>query len=271
MRVPQVLLGEGTDPKSHKRRSISFLPHSPGTADKHAVQTLKWVFCGFESGWVISSYLAKHLSLYCAPSDSTPQLRLLVSYRSGAGNVFTITRDSSSSAWHVEKELKTIEGAEHPLPRASFVINSKTGASCAANRASLAGDVRPGPQGPHGSDDPHCFWISAGAKSVRSIANLAGHRVGKAEWGKGKTVETVEVVSKNGRPTTQIIFGAVRAEWWYVLPGSHVLVAIMATREALIYTLPALELLYTFHLPFVPNSCVHTAPFHSHYKPPGHA
>jgi len=83
--------------------------------------------------------------------------------------------------------------------------------------------------------DAHCFTISAGAKGAKCVVNLTGNTAGKAEWGKNRTVEGANVVMKSGVST---------------------FVAITTNREVLVYSLPALELMHTFHFNGLPMAIV---------------
>ncbi|THH11619.1 hypothetical protein EW145_g567 [Phellinidium pouzarii] len=81
----------------------------------------------------------------------------------------------------------------------------------------------------------HCFWVSAGEKGVKCHTNFVGSKVGKTEWRKDRKIESVEVVTRN---------------------GAQGLVAIMDTREVVVYSLPALEELHVFQLNKQPNSAI---------------
>lgn len=130
-------------------------------------------------------------------------MRLLVSRRSGASRLFTLTQ-SASRIWEADADVQRLDGAEHPLPRGSFIINAKNGTSRTASRATfkeaLQGHEDPvlAKEGKDKDEGPHCFWVSAGEKGARCQANFGGGRAGKADWGKGRKVECVEVVSRNG-------------------------------------------------------------------------
>ena len=84
---------------------------------------------------------------------------------------------------------------------------------------------------------------------MRCVANIVGSRVGKTDWGKGRNVETVEIVNRSGSYFLLSIPIIVQ-----VLEGAQALVAITDTREVVVLTLPALEPLHTFQLVQHPTS-----------------
>lgn len=118
--------------------------------------------------------------------------------------MFTLLSSSdaaSSSIWTIDPNVDKLDGVEHPLPRASFIINAKLGASCIASASSLA-EIESVPSRTiqrKDSHDVHCFWISVGKKGAKCFSNLNGHRVGKVDWGKGKSVEDAKVIFRNGK------------------------------------------------------------------------
>ena len=81
-----------------------------------------------------------------------------------------------------------------------FVIYAKSGASRAASKANVTEAIGAGARSPKspGKEVSHCFWISVGSKGAKCTVNIAGSRVGKVDWGRGRTVECVEIISRSG-------------------------------------------------------------------------
>ncbi|TDL26364.1 hypothetical protein BD410DRAFT_836264 [Rickenella mellea] len=211
--IPKVIVRDIFDTKGKKDRGLHL--HSPEGSGKYRMQSLSWVICGFGQ-------------------DSTPRVRLMASHHSGSTHIFTLDRPHQDRPWTVSSDVKVTEGYEDPLPRSSFILNGRTGAVCKADKETFkASDVRG--HSPRPSEDVHSFWISAGHKGVKCIANVNGSRVGRAEWGKGKVIECVEILARN---------------------GIYVLCAITATRELLTYALPSLDYMHSFQLPSTPNSAI---------------
>lgn len=99
------------------------------------------------------------------------------------------------------EDSKKLEGIEHPLPKGTFVLNAKDGRSRAATQATFKEALYGGTSTIAKADKSsgiHCFWISAGEKGVKCIADFTGTRLGKADWGKGKRIECVEVLFNKG-------------------------------------------------------------------------
>ena len=156
--------------------------------------------------------------------DATPRVRLLASSRSGDVRVATLTQ-SSSHEWSVEEDIKIVEGSEHPLHHGTFVLQAKTGTSRTASRSTFKEALQggAGPTLAMGGDDKddgaHCFLISAGEKSAKCNVNISGGKVGKTDWPKGRKVESVQVVGKNG---TSTIVAAAGLRWTSLFICRHV-------------------------------------------------
>ena len=191
-----------------------------------------------------------------AYTDATPRVRLLASRRSGNSRVYTLSQINRGT-WAVETDAKKIDAYEHPLPRGSFIINTRDGSSKVANKELFSETLHgyePSPRDKQKkNDEAHCFWVSAGEKGVKCNVNISGSRVGKVEWGKGKNVETVEVVTRSG-PFRQASARFTEIQLYEL--GAQALVAITDTREALVYSLPVLDPMHTFQLIKQPNSYV---------------
>ena len=145
--------------------------------------------------------------------DPTPRARLITSYRNGDVRIFTVSR-SQTGSFELHEEAKQPEGLERPLPRGMFVLNSKNGTSCYAS-TSLFANASKEPvttaKGHSGRDETHHYWIIAGAKGVKCVANLAGGKVSKVEWGKNQTAECVEVITRSGMSLAILVSANVNA------------------------------------------------------------
>lgn len=138
-------------------------------------------------------YLANEVT-----SDHSPRTRLISSYRNGDVRVFTIS-NSLSGEFNVTEESKQPEGIERPLPGGMFVLDGKHGTSCSASRVLYADTMSSkGPTG-KGKDETHSYLVVAGAKGAKCAANVVGGKVSKVEWGKSRTAECVEVISRSGK------------------------------------------------------------------------
>lgn len=126
--------------------------------------------------------------------DPKLKVRLLVSRSSGLTQIINLGRSSGSSSWTIDGEVLETETIPSPISRGSFVIDANNGAPLKANQKGLVATLR----APSDSRS-QCLWIIAGAKGVRSIVNITGERVGKADWNtKAGAVESVQIVEKNG-------------------------------------------------------------------------
>ncbi|KAJ7170200.1 WD40 containing snare-dependent exocytosis protein [Mycena filopes] len=160
-----------------------------------------------------------------ATLENDPQLRirLIVGHVSGAAEVMTIIRDTNSPAWRIDSDVKKIEAVSHPLPQGTFILDSKKGSSLRATKEQLAQSLHPTPA------ETHCMLVTAGVKGARCVADITGSRIGKTDWGnKTGTVRSVQIVEKM---------------------GSHALVAFTDDHQALAYSLPNLEYIYTLQFP----------------------
>ncbi|KAL5494875.1 SRO7_1 [Sanghuangporus weigelae] len=217
MRRPRIIFHDEIDPKAQKRLSKAL--HLLDSDNEKQVTSMEWFVCGFGD-------------------DFTPKVRLIACQRSGNVRVFTLSQ-TSSGEWRVE-DVQKLEGADNPLPRGTFILQAKTGTSRSASRATfreaLQGGAGPSIVTRDSKDDgAHCFWVSAGEKGVKCHVNVTGGRAGKVDWGRGKKIECVQVITRN---------------------GSHALVAVMDTREIFVYSLPALEPMHMFQLPKHPASVI---------------
>ncbi|KAL5476395.1 SRO7_6 [Sanghuangporus weigelae] len=217
MRRPRIIFRDENDPKAQKRLSKAL--HLLDSDNEKQVTSMEWFVCGFGD-------------------DFTPRVRPMACQRSGNVRVFTLSQ-TSSGEWRVE-DVQKLEGADNPLPRGTFILQAKTGTSRSALRATFREALQGGAAPSIVTRDPkddgaHCFWVSVGEKGVKCHVNITRGRAGKVDWGRGKKIECVQVITRI---------------------GSHALVVAMDTREIFVYSLPALEPMHMFQLPKHPASVI---------------
>lgn len=134
--------------------------------------------------------------------DAKLKVRLLVSRSSGLAQIINLGRSSGSTSWVIDGDILETETLPSPIPCGSFVIDANNGGPLKADRRGLGAALR-APSDTHSQS----LWITTGAKGVRSIVNITGERVGKADWGtKAGVVESVQIVEKNGTLSIMINF-----------------------------------------------------------------
>ena len=123
-------------------------------------------------------------------------MRLLCTTASGHTSIYTLEY-AVPSTWKVLPNPVIVDGSAHPVPGSSFVLDAKRGTRCRADRNGLASALQPGEGG---AAERQYVWVSAGAKGVRSMLNVNGERIAKADWGsKVGTVLHVEIVGRLGK------------------------------------------------------------------------
>ncbi|KAJ3908951.1 WD40 containing snare-dependent exocytosis protein [Lentinula edodes] len=212
MRGPTVILRHGVKAKS--RHSIGL---HVGT-DTDPITSLEWTI---------------------SPIDKEDRLalRLIAGHGSGASQVFTFGR-SLDSSWKPTEEVVKFDGSVHPI--GMFVINSKNGSRCTADRSRLAASLDTSLISPSAP----VLLVMAGTKGVRCNVNITGERISKVEWNhKMGKVLTIQIVQKL---------------------SSYALVALTENHEAWAYSLPNLECLHNMALPpitYLPISVDETGDF----------
>lgn len=118
-------------------------------------------------------------------------MRLVVLRASGHYQIYTLMQ--MGAAWVCEGPIAAEGSVTHPLPRAAFVIDSKSGARWPASRTRLAGAGSGS-----GAATPGVLVVT-GEKGARCFANINGERIGKVDWGsKVGAVQAVQIVEKLG-------------------------------------------------------------------------
>ncbi|KAJ7361454.1 WD40 containing snare-dependent exocytosis protein [Mycena albidolilacea] len=197
MRGPRIMLRRGRD-KKKDRISIHLHP-----SDHTHISSLTWTISTIEN-------------------DPQLRIRLIIGYISGSTEILTVLRDASSPSWRIDSDTKKVETVAHPFAQGTFILDAKTGLPIRATKEQLAQSFQPA------SPETNCILVAAGAKGVRSFADITGARIAKAEWGtKVGTICSVQIVEKM---------------------GSHALLAFTDTHDALAYSLPNLEYLCTLKL-----------------------
>ncbi|KAF9074911.1 WD40 containing snare-dependent exocytosis protein [Rhodocollybia butyracea] len=213
MRGPKVIL-RVTKPKS--RHSIHM------GSDIDIVSSLLWTISPLEK-------------------DERLALRLIAGHSSGTLKVFTFGR-SVDSSWNLTGEPMKSDSPVQPLQ--IFVIDSKRGSRCTANRSKLLACM-------DNSGASPVLLVIAGIKGARCNVNLTGERVGKVEWshrmGKVLNVQIVQKLS------------------------SYALVAFTENHEACAYSLPNLEFMQNLALPplsYMPVACDEVGDFFAWTRDP---
>lgn len=163
-------------------------------------------------------------------ADSRPRVRLIAVGSSGDTRVHTLERRSDDTTWEVTNQFEA-EGIEEAFTSqdSSFIFEAKTGFRSRADAHGLSTISSPEILA-GGQDDRHWIWVIAGAKGARAYLNINGDRVAKADWPAkfGKVIE-VKMVERT---------------------DAMVLVAYTTQSQALVYSLPKLELLHAFDMPY---------------------
>jgi syntaxin-binding protein 5 len=104
--------------------------------------------------------------------------------------------------WSVSEQTEQTDSASHPLPNASFVIDSKTGRRCKANGDKLKEVLSPASEN---AEKGRYLWVTAGEKGAKCVVDITGNRIGRVDWpSKAGKVEQVAVVQKNGEQASYL-------------------------------------------------------------------
>ncbi|THH26967.1 hypothetical protein EUX98_g7215 [Antrodiella citrinella] len=170
-------------------------------------------------------------------ADATYRVLLIATNDGGSSTIYSLAR-SQTGTWTVKDSAEPAEAISHPISGGSLVIDARSGARCRANRHGLATALASSPEDAMIRDVRKTIWVSAGAKGAKCVVNITGERVERVDWGsKAGKVERVEIVHKN---------------------SAAVLVAFTDRRQALIYSLPFLELLHTVQIERSPSESIMT-------------
>lgn len=186
MRGPRILLRSLPEDGSHRR---SFL-------HRHVepFQSLTFTVAGTDAGklrWFIGT-CSGLLTYY-----TDPQLRvLLIAVRtSGQAIVYTLVR-TPDGVWNVSPTPENTDTVSQPLVGGSFVVDTRTGNQCRANRGGLGAALSASTED---VEKGKAVWVCAGIKGARCAIDITGERVGRVEWSsKFGKVERVSLVQKNG-------------------------------------------------------------------------
>jgi hypothetical protein len=174
--------------------------------------------------------------LICWP-DLQPRVRLIAVTATGDARVYTLDRPERSKPWTTGHSVDA-DGVADAFadPDSSIVIEINTGFRCKADNhgmmTAMDPDVVGGKRG-----EKHWAWIIAGAKSVRVNLDVTGDRLSRVEWPvKAGTVVEVKMVERT---------------------DASALVAFTDRCQALVYSLPGLELMHMLDLPYNSKMSVH--------------
>jgi syntaxin-binding protein 5 len=170
-------------------------------------------------------------------ADPRPRVRLIGVTTSGHARIYTLDRRDTSSAWSATF-TGDAEGVSEAFndPDSNFVIEGKTGFKCRADMRGVTTAMDPNFLAGGKTGDRHWVWVVAGAKGARAHVDVNGDRIGRADWpAKAGNVIEVKMVERTDAST---------------------LVAFTNRCQALVYSLPALELLHTLELPYTGKTFV---------------
>ena len=129
-------------------------------------------------------------------------MRLIATAASGHAAIFTL-QNATSGEWAVAQPITVAEGSARPLSSGSFILDTKTGNRCPADRNSLAAILQ---RTAKVEESKKCIWISAGGKGVRTTLDLNGERIAKVDWGsKVGIVQHVGVAGKLGMSISTVL------------------------------------------------------------------
>jgi syntaxin-binding protein 5 len=189
MRGPAVILRE-TQAQSNRRQS--FLKFSGDHADP--IVSLQWGVFKTDSG-LCSLEASLNISLIVADIDPLPHVRLIATRISGHSAIYTVKRDVAGG-FSASQQLTRLDGVPTPFRSGSFVLDSKTGTPCVANRSRFSTTLHDHPP----TKVPDVFWVSVGAKGAKCTFNVDGDRIAKIDWGsKIGQVENVKIVQRYGK------------------------------------------------------------------------
>lgn len=123
------------------------------------------------------------------------RVMLLAVRISGSTSIYSLSRAADGS-WAVNPTPENTDTVSQPLPDASFVIDTRTGNRCRANRSGLSAALSASSED---LEKGKVFWVCAGAKGARCTVDINGERIGRVEWpSKLGKVERVSVIQKSG-------------------------------------------------------------------------
>jgi syntaxin-binding protein 5 len=234
MRGPSIILRFGHDTKSKHRQSGLHLRHRSEASE--LISCLTWSICALNSGKVIPYVLCLLRRIYL---DPVLRVRLVTVSASGLTRIFTFVR--SGTLWTNNGEPTTVEALANPIHGGSVILDGKTGALQKATPDRLVASLQAG------QSKGHCLWVVSSAKGVRCFVDIDGERLGKADFGnKVGLVRSIRIVEKEGELIQYVI---TRHHSGCQFVDFVALVAFTERQEALVYSLPDLESLHTFHLP----------------------
>lgn len=129
---------------------------------------------------------------------SDPQMHIcLIALRAtGSYDIYTIIQ--SGSAWICQGPISMEGGISRPLPRGSFVIDSKSGRQWPADRTRFNAAISNSSPGKGLTPTPGIL-VMVGERGAKCVAGINGERIGKVEWGnKLGTIQAAQIIEKMG-------------------------------------------------------------------------
>lgn len=144
----------------------------------------------------------------CALSkDPSIGVRLIVGHQSGHAEVYTLVHSGNQSSWSIAGESVATKVTPDPIAGGTFVLDSKSGIQCKADRTRLAASLK----GTNNARDSHCILVSVGSKGARTSIDITGEKIGKVDWGnKIGSVQGACIVEHTGQSLCYSLF-----EWTF--------------------------------------------------------
>jgi len=133
-------------------------------------------------------------------ADPQLRVRLIATRQSGHAEIYTLLCSGNPVTWSITGEPTTFKSVPDPLPDATFVLDTKSGAQWRADRAKLAASFKGEiPTATGGRPEVRCMLLSVGAKGARLFASINGEKVAKVDWGhKHGIALSAQVVERMG-------------------------------------------------------------------------
>ncbi|WVO13704.1 hypothetical protein L204_101325 [Cryptococcus depauperatus] len=212
MRGPDVVLREGFDEEGMVMKTKKKKGNTQHVLSENSlVGSMKWVVSGMGS-------------------DLRNQPRLIISYAKGMTKIYSLI--NVLGEWMVELKPLAFMSDSLAEPLASFVLDPMTGVELTTSAEALeAAMSKETSEFGRGKElRVHCIWVAASKKTIRTVTNYNGERLGKVELDDDELSDV-----------------------FYVMRHGHkVIVATTSTGKALFYSVPYLHFITCVDL-FVGN------------------
>lgn len=127
--------------------------------------------------------------------DNSLAPRLLVSRHDGTLTIFTLER--SNNAWTVVQSRTARHVHALKAPLLSVVLDAQTGVDCRATPLRLA-NVLDSIEGVPQTNAPHCFWVIANRREIRTNLNITGDKVSKVTLSSHDALDHISFIYAHG-------------------------------------------------------------------------